>query len=92
MNLPDSTRKSRFIMGMVAHSKTSPQNKEKKDQNIASKMISGVTDKITSSASSIFSMGVSSINFILPGNLMWNTVFCVMATSKSYVRPPDPGR
>lgn len=85
MNLEKGTRESHFLMGMMAHSTTNPQNKEKKDQNIASKMISGVTDTLTTSATALFSAGMNSINFILPGNLLWNTFFFVMATTKSYV-------
>ena len=75
------------MMGMLTHSTTNPQdNKDKSDQNIAAKMFSGVTDTITSSANTIFSVGMSGINFILPGNLLWDTLFCVMATNKSFVR------
>lgn len=89
VNLPEDVKKTRFIMANLIHSTTEPQKAEKKnDKNIAEKMIGGVTDTITNSASSIFSLGMDSLNFILPGNLFWDSVFCVMATSKSYVDSP----
>ena len=81
------------MMGMVTHSTTNPQGtKDTKNQNIATKVISGVTNTITTSATTIFSMGMNSINFILPGNLLWDSFFCVMATSKSYVELFKAGR
>lgn len=86
LNFPESMRTSRFMMGTVLHSTTAPQQVEKQDdKNIAEMMYHGVTDTITTSATTIFSLGMDSLNFMLPGNLFWDNVFCIMATTKSYV-------
>jgi hypothetical protein len=73
-------------MSTLHHSTTAPQKADvRDDKNIAEKMFDGVTDTLTTGATTIFSLGVDSLNFIMPGNLFWNNVFCIMATTKSYV-------
>ena len=87
LNLPEKFRNSRFMMANLIHSTTEPQKADvRDDKNIAEKVIGGVTGTITSSATTIFSLGMDSLNFILPGNLFWDNVFCIMATTKSYVK------
>lgn len=89
MNLPEKVRNSRFIMSTLFHSTTEPQKADvRDDKNIAEMMFDGMTDTITTGATTIFSLGMNSLNFILPGNLFWNKTFCIMATTKSYVGWP----
>lgn len=85
--LSKKTRENKFVIGVLQHTTTEPQKSKSgnEDKNIAEKVIHGFTDKLTSGATSLFSFGKSGLNFILPGNLFWDKVFCIMATSKSYV-------
>ena len=79
----DRIRKNRFVFSVSKHSTTKREETEiLKNQNIAMKVTGEVFNNITSTATNIFSTGM---NLLLPNNLFWDTLFCVMATSKSYV-------
>lgn len=79
--------KSRFMMGYMMYCKTElPENeKPKEDTNLFTDITSGITKGITDltkTTTNILQMGV---NFVIPLNIFWDKVFCIMATSKSYV-------
>ena len=92
--LSKRSRENKFIFSLLTHSTTDSQKQKSggDDKNIAEKVISGFTDKLTMGASTLFSFGKSGLNFILPGNLFWDKIFMIMATSKSYVDNCDPER
>lgn len=73
-------RQNRFIIAKMTHSITK-KTESKQDANIIENLAGGLKSGVTS----ILNVGISGLNFILPGNLFWNKVFCVLATPKSWV-------
>lgn len=75
----ETRRKSRFMMGFCSHSLTDKADDvAPTDPTDIKKVVSGVTK----TATDFLTVG---INFVLPTNIFWNKVFCIMATPKSYV-------
>ncbi len=82
-NIPLDLRKNRFMSSFAKHTTTKREEGEiLKDENIALKMATGMVKGVTSIATTIIGTGMS---FVLPANLFWDNMFCVLATSKSYV-------
>lgn len=82
-------QKSRFMLGYMTHCVTELEQEkkadDKKDKNIVTGMVTGITDLtkgIIKTGTNMLQIGV---NFMIPLNIFWDKVFCMMATSKSYV-------
>ncbi len=75
----ENKRKSRFMMGFCSHSLT-----DKADDSIPTDPtdIKKVVNGVTKTATAFLTVG---INFVLPTNIFWNKVFCIMVTPKSFV-------
>ena len=70
----ENTRRTRFMMSMATHSSTKHADQLQQDEEL----VKG----ITKTATNMFKLGV---NFVIPFDILWNKVYMVMATSKSYV-------
>lgn len=82
-NIPLELRRNRFMSSFAKHTTTKREEGEiLKNENIALKYTTGLVKGVTSIATNLISTG---INFVLPANLFWDNMFCVLATSKSYV-------
>ena len=79
-SLPADMQRNRFIIAKMTHSETKKAN-TKADTNIIEDLAGGLKFGV----SSLINVGISGLNFILPGNLFWNKRFCVLATPKSWV-------
>lgn len=75
----EEKRKSRFMMSFCSHTLT-----DKSDQNLTTDPadLKNVVNGMTKTATTFLTTG---INFVLPTNIFWNKVFCVMASCKSFV-------
>ena len=79
--LPEKLRKSRFIFSMSKHTTTRPQEHEKGDQDFGDQMVNRISN-VASIGKNMFNAG---LGFILPNNLFFDNVFCVLSTCKSYL-------
>jgi|JI10StandDraft_1071094.scaffolds.fasta_scaffold360273_2 hypothetical protein len=78
--LKEDIKKSRFMFSKVKH--TTGQHAE---ENVLEKGMTAATNLMTTGLSFVPGM-----NFVLPNNLFWNECFCIIATTKSFVRLDDP--
>lgn len=74
-------QKSRFMMSYLFYCEIKPDPKEEKSKNVALAAVDMVKG-LTKTATNMLTLGV---NFMIPLNIFWDKVFCIMATSKSYV-------
>lgn len=87
-SLPDAFKYNRLLTAYLLHSTAERKDLdagEKEKSNIAMDVVKGIGKGVTGVASTVLNLGMSGLNFMLPQNLFWQSIFCVMACSKSYV-------
>lgn len=75
-------RNTRFMMGHMLHTDTEIKEEEKRPEN--GDILGHTKNFMTGIANTTKEMMALGANLI-PLNLFWDEVFCIMATSKNYV-------
>lgn len=81
--IKERMRKTRFMMGFMMHSETDTKEefKPKEDGDLLNQT-KNIMSGITKTTADMLTMG---INILVPLDLFWDKVFCIMGTSKNYV-------
>ena len=87
LKLPDGVAQKHLIFHYLNYSTTKAQEEqtEQGETGRTRAVMRGLSNSIVSTTSSIIGLGVAGLKFMLPANLFWTKILCVMATSKSYV-------
>lgn len=85
-NLSSKFKEANFKCGKLRWATTKLEAEEvAKNHGLALNLIFGITKGVTKMVTTGLSLVTSGINFILPSNLFWDNIFCVMATARSFV-------